>query len=162
MPIFIRVAEAGALHSEISKGGWSSKVIVSPCGTGMPQTTSIQAGNMPLWNEVLEIDDSTSLDFNVTLLVYKGNADALDENYIDRSYSVDLSIPDDNGDSYCDEWIEIPSRSSTQPEHRRTDPEMTGLRETVRLRLTCSFSLEVVSKVQQGLCPFQCSAHGQW
>mmetsp|Transcript_37184 Transcript_37184/g.98980 ORF Transcript_37184/g.98980 Transcript_37184/m.98980 type:complete len:196 (+) Transcript_37184:172-759(+) len=150
--MYIRIGEAGALSSGSMKGEtWSSRVVISSRCEESRRSTS-QTGNMPLWNEIVEIEDYDAMNFKVTLLVYKKRSTCFDQKCVERTYSVVLTIPDDIRDQYCDEWIELPAQSSSQ-----TIPELRG---SVRLRLSCSSSLDVVTKVQQGLCPYKCSVEG--
>mmetsp|Transcript_355 Transcript_355/g.737 ORF Transcript_355/g.737 Transcript_355/m.737 type:complete len:207 (-) Transcript_355:43-663(-) len=159
MAIFIHVAQAGSFQSRKGDWRWKSRVLVNGCGNIFsemfpPIATSIKEGNMPLWNEILVLPTtSTSSTFNVTLMVCRDFE--LDGGCVEQCYSVDLTMPDDEQDSYCDEWIELPRCLSAKFSCSSVD----YLRDSINLRLACSRDVDYLAELKKGLCPLETSNH---
>mmetsp|Transcript_36090 Transcript_36090/g.94917 ORF Transcript_36090/g.94917 Transcript_36090/m.94917 type:complete len:206 (-) Transcript_36090:43-660(-) len=161
--VYLHVAQAASLRAEGSARGCCSVVEVAVrskvAGDGEAPArarTCMQETHTPLWNEVLQLPGLLPSSEFIVMLHVCGH-DESGESYIEKSYYVELAIPEDIELGYCEEWVELKCRSSECP-----DCTSSGLRECIRLRIAYSQSLEVVNLVRGCVYPSEVNSGGQW
>mmetsp|Transcript_7869 Transcript_7869/g.23682 ORF Transcript_7869/g.23682 Transcript_7869/m.23682 type:complete len:196 (+) Transcript_7869:133-720(+) len=161
MVLYIHVGEAAGVQCGGGARRWLSTVTVNACSQSSEEfeiSSTVREGSTPLWNEILEIPNfcvSTGFILQIHIVEDSQSTQRMKK----QSFSIELSVPRDLGDAYCQEWINIPMSGASRHRIESAEPE---LRSSVRLRIACSYHLECVLMIQRGIMPIRTNPLGHF